>query len=68
MATHAKGLICVPLDEEIASRLNLSNLASDKDEFGTAFTQSVDVIEGTTTGISAFDRAKSVEALIDPKF
>jgi len=66
MATHAKGLICVPLSEEIASLLNLSNLASDKDEFGTAFTQSVDVIEGTTTGISAFDRAKSVEALIDP--
>ena len=66
MATHAKGLICVPLDESIASPLGLSNMASDKDSFGTAFTQSVDVIEGTTTGISAFDRAKSVAALIDP--
>jgi 3,4-dihydroxy 2-butanone 4-phosphate synthase / GTP cyclohydrolase II len=66
MATHAKGLICVPLSEDITSRLNLNNMASDKDEFGTAFTQSVDVIEGTTTGISAFDRAKTVAALIDP--
>lgn len=66
MATHAKGLICVPLDESIATPLGLSNMASDKDSFGTAFTQSVDVIEGTTTGISAFDRAKSVAALIDP--
>ncbi|MDD5596635.1 MAG: bifunctional 3,4-dihydroxy-2-butanone-4-phosphate synthase/GTP cyclohydrolase II [Victivallaceae bacterium] len=66
MATHAKGLICVPLSEEISSRLKLTNLASDRDAFGTAFTQSVDVIEGTTTGISAFDRAKTVAALIDP--
>jgi 3,4-dihydroxy 2-butanone 4-phosphate synthase/GTP cyclohydrolase II len=66
MATHAKGLICVPLSEEISSRLSLTNQASDRDTFGTAFTQSVDVIEGTTTGISAFDRAKTVAALIDP--
>ncbi|MFA6715195.1 MAG: bifunctional 3,4-dihydroxy-2-butanone-4-phosphate synthase/GTP cyclohydrolase II [Victivallales bacterium] len=66
MATHAKGLICVPLSEEISSRLKLTSLASGRDAFGTAFTQSVDVIEGTTTGISAFDRAKTVEALIDP--
>lgn len=66
MATHAKGLVCVPLDESIADRLGLSNMASDRDSFGTAFTQSVDVTEGTTTGISAFDRAKSVAALIDP--
>jgi len=66
MATHAKGLICVPVNEEIASRLNLNSMASNKDEFGTAFTESVDVIKGTTTGISAFDRAKTVEALIDP--
>ena len=66
MATHAKGLICVPLGDDMAARLNLTSMASGRDAFGTAFTQSVDVIEGTTTGISAFDRAKTVAALIDP--
>ncbi|MDD5728988.1 MAG: bifunctional 3,4-dihydroxy-2-butanone-4-phosphate synthase/GTP cyclohydrolase II [Victivallales bacterium] len=66
MATHAKGLICVPLAGNLAEPLGLSNQASNRDAFGTAFTQSVDVIEGTTTGISAFDRARTVAALIDP--
>ncbi|MDD5697522.1 MAG: bifunctional 3,4-dihydroxy-2-butanone-4-phosphate synthase/GTP cyclohydrolase II [Victivallaceae bacterium] len=66
MATHARGLICVPLSEAIALRLNLTCLGSGRDAYGTAFTRSVDVIEGTTTGISAFDRARTVAALIDP--
>ena len=66
MATHARGLICAPLTAERAEELNLSTPASLTDPFGTAFTQSVDAKKGTTTGISAFDRAKTVEALIDP--
>ena len=66
MVTHARGLVCVPLAPEIADRVGLINQATDKDPFKTAFTQSVDVIEGTTTGISAADRAKTVAALIDP--
>ncbi len=67
MARNACGLVCVPLSAEIAGNLGLQSNASLKDSFGTAFTQSVDVKEGTTTGISAFDRAKTVAALIDPE-
>ncbi len=66
MATHARGLICAPLTAERAAELNLNTPASLTDPFGTAFTQSVDVKKDTTTGISAFDRAKTVEALLDP--
>ncbi len=66
MVTHARGLVCVPLHQEIADRIGLVNQSSAKDPFRTAFTQSVDVIEGTTTGISAGDRARTVAALIDP--
>ena len=66
MATYGRGLICAPLSAERASELNLSTPASLTDPFGTAFTQSVDAKRGTTTGISAFDRAATVKALIDP--
>ena len=66
MAAHGRGLICAPLSAERASELNLSTPASLTDPFGTAFTQSVDAKRGTTTGISAFDRATTVKALIDP--
>ena len=66
MATHACGLICAPITRERAEELNLSTPASMTDPFGTAFTQSVDFRHGTTTGISAFDRSKTVMALNDP--
>ncbi|MDD3885384.1 MAG: bifunctional 3,4-dihydroxy-2-butanone-4-phosphate synthase/GTP cyclohydrolase II [Victivallaceae bacterium] len=66
MATHGRGLICAPLSAERAVQLNLSTPASLTDPFGTAFTQSVDARKNTTTGISAFDRAATVKALIDP--
>lgn len=66
MATYGRGLICAPLSAERASELNLTTPASLTDPFGTAFTQSVDAKRGTTTGISAFDRAATVKALIDP--
>ncbi len=66
MATHGRGLICAPLTEERAGELNLYSMAAMNDPYCTAFTQSVDVREGTTTGISAFDRAKTIEALIAP--
>lgn len=67
MATHACGLICCPLTEEYATRLGLTTPASLHDPLGTAFTQSVDVKHNTTTGISAFDRAATIKALIDEK-
>ena len=67
MARYACGLICAPITQERAAELNLSTPASMTDPFGTAFTQSVDFRHGTTTGISAFDRSKTVMALNDPK-
>ncbi len=69
MATHGRGLICTPITEERADRLNLPLMVDQSsDPLGTAFTVSVDLIgEGVTTGISAADRAKTIHALIDPR-
>lgn len=66
MATHGCGLICVPLTAERAKELNLQTPASMSDPYGTAFTQSVDAKKDTTTGISAYDRAKTIAELINP--
>lgn len=66
MATYGKGLICTPLSPVIASRLQLAPMVARNTDFHqTAFTVSVDHME-TTTGISAFERAKTIEKLIDP--
>lgn len=66
MATYGKGLICTPLSPTIASRLQLAPMVARNTDFHqTAFTVSVDHME-TTTGISAFERAKTIEKLIDP--
>ncbi|UDQ99193.1 bifunctional 3,4-dihydroxy-2-butanone-4-phosphate synthase/GTP cyclohydrolase II [Lentisphaerota bacterium WC36G] len=67
MVTNARGLVCVPLHKSIGDRIGLENQATDADPFKTAFTQSVDVINGTTTGISASDRANTIQALINPE-
>ena len=67
MATNGCGLICVPITQERARELELTTPASMTDPYGTAFTQSVDAKSGTTTGISAFDRAKTVQELINPE-
>ena len=67
MATHGRGLICAPITEKRAEELHLNEMAPSNDPYKTAFTVSVDSKEGTTTGISAFDRANTVAALIDPK-
>lgn len=66
MATHARGLICVPITEERAAELELHVPVNLADPFRTAFTESVDCKRDTTTGISAFDRARTVAGLIDP--
>jgi len=66
MAKFGRGLICVPLTTGRAQNLELGVMAQNEDPYRTAFTVSVDVKEGTTTGISAFDRAKTIQALIDP--
>jgi 3,4-dihydroxy 2-butanone 4-phosphate synthase/GTP cyclohydrolase II len=69
MATHGRGLICVPLIEDRCDELGLDLMVSKNNSlYETPFTVSVDLIgHGCTTGISAADRAKTVLALIDPK-
>lgn len=60
MATHARGLICMPASEEIIDRLGLSQMVeANTDSHGTAFTISIDHVD-TTTGISAFERAETI--------
>jgi 3,4-dihydroxy 2-butanone 4-phosphate synthase/GTP cyclohydrolase II len=68
MATHGRGLICVPLTENRCKDLDLAMMVhNNTDPMETAFTVSVDLRgNGVTTGISAGDRAKTVLALIDP--
>ena len=74
MAKEARGLICVPMEEERLNSLDLHPMLTNpqqrhqktRDPFGTAWAISVDAAKGTTTGISAFDRARTVKVLIDP--
>ena len=65
MLIHARGLFCVPLAPEIAARIGLAQPAGKHDPRCTCFTQSVDAVEGTTTGVSAFDRAMTVRKLME---
>jgi 3,4-dihydroxy 2-butanone 4-phosphate synthase/GTP cyclohydrolase II len=68
MVKHCSGIICVPMEAERLSELNLPLMAPENsDSMGTAFTISVDAREGTTTGISAADRATTIKTLMDPK-
>lgn len=68
MSKHGRGLICAPITEERAAALNLNLMVENNTVLHqTPFTVSVDLIgNGCTTGISAQDRAKTVQALIDP--
>lgn len=65
MARHARGLICAPISSEIASRLKLDPMTSQRggDKHGTAFLVSVDAKAGITTGISAAERATTARLL-----
>ncbi|GAK70027.1 3,4-dihydroxy-2-butanone 4-phosphate synthase [Agrobacterium rubi TR3 = NBRC 13261] len=67
MMNHARGLICVAMPGERLDELDIPLMVPRNTEFHkTAFTVSVDYIPGTTTGISASDRAKTVRALVAP--
>lgn len=67
MATHGRGLICTPITAERAQRMDLQMMVSENtDMHGTAFTVSIDYKKkGCTTGISAYDRATGIKALLD---
>lgn len=68
MATYGRGLICVPMLGPRLTQLRLPMMTQDNTaRLGTAFTVSVDVLKGATTGISAHDRAATIRALIDPE-
>lgn len=67
MVTHARGLLCAPMAPAVATRLGLHPMvAHGTDAFGTAFTVSADATT-TSTGISAFDRADTLQQLADPQ-
>ncbi len=67
MARHARGLICLPLTEERCDELHLTTQVADNTSFlGTAFTVSIDARKGITTGISAADRATTIQVAVDP--
>ena len=67
MTLHGRGLICIAMDSSRLRRLGLSRMMShgDGDQYRTAFMESVDASEGVTTGISAYDRARTVQVLMD---
>ncbi|MBI2392373.1 MAG: 3,4-dihydroxy-2-butanone-4-phosphate synthase [Deltaproteobacteria bacterium] len=68
MALHARGLICVALDETIVDRLRLPMMVQQNSApLGTAFTVSVEARHGVSTGISAADRAHTIKVAIDPE-
>lgn len=68
MAVHARGLICTSITQQRAEELELTSMVADNTALhGTRFTVSVDYVHGTTSGISAHDRAATVQALINPQ-
>ena len=67
MARFGRGLICLTLTEERADYLRLPPMTQDNtSRFGTAFTETIEAREGVTTGISAADRAHTIQVAIDP--
>lgn len=67
MARHARGLICLAITSERARQLRLPPMAAEnRTSMGTAFTISIEAREGVTTGISAADRARTVQVASDP--
>ena len=67
MAKNGRGLVCLALTEERLDYLRLGAMtAENTSQYGTAFCQSVDARDGVTTGISAYDRARTIQVAIDP--
>jgi 3,4-dihydroxy 2-butanone 4-phosphate synthase/GTP cyclohydrolase II len=65
---HGRGILCAPMAPEIADQLELRLMVTENTaRFGTPFTESVDARRGTSTGTSAFDRARTLRVLSDPR-
>ena len=68
MAKFGRGLVCLAMTEERLDYLRLGPMSAENtSNFGTAFTESIDAKDGVTTGISAYDRAQTIQVAIDPK-
>jgi len=68
MATHARGLICLALTPERCDELGLDLMAAkNESKFETAFTVAIEARDGVSTGISAHDRARTIQVAIDPR-
>lgn len=67
MAMHGRGLICLTLTEERLDHLRIGPMSAENtSNYGTAFCEAIDAREGVTTGISAYDRARTILVAIDP--
>ena len=68
MATYGRGLICMPMSPDIVDQLGLSMMVTNNQSpYGTGFTVSIEARTGVSTGISAADRARTIEAAVNPK-
>src|SRR5512143_3090353 len=68
MAKYGRGLVCLAMTEEHLDNLRLGPMSAENtSNFGTAFTESIDARDGVTTGISAYDRARTILVAIDPR-
>jgi 3,4-dihydroxy 2-butanone 4-phosphate synthase / GTP cyclohydrolase II len=67
MAKYGRGLVCLAMTEERLDYLRLGQMSAENtSNFGTAFTESIDAKDGVSTGISAYDRARTIQVAIDP--
>src|SRR5260221_5424396 len=67
MAKHGRGLICLAMTEERLDHLRVGPMtAENTSNYGTAFCEAIDARDGVTTGISAYDRARTIQVAIDP--
>src|SRR5512140_2881940 len=67
MAKYGRGLVCLAMTEERLEHLNIGPMtAENTSQYGTAFCEAIDARQGVTTGISAHDRARTIQVAIDP--
>ena len=67
MATHGRGLVCLAMTEERLDYLRLGPMSSENtSQYGTAFCEAIDARVGVTTGISAYDRARTIQVAVNP--
>ncbi len=69
MITNARGMLCAPVTRDVLERLKIPMMAKGEAEaiHGTAYAMSIDYLKDNTTGISAYDRASTIQAMIDPE-